>query len=156
MTEPTAVLEKTSVAELPFIKELIKIWRAQDTHGTWETKADLDLLQPYILDKEARRALPIIGDPDPDTIWRMELFFNAVALSIERATGVMISPMLKMSHEGFGRMVLIGGRLIVVNKQLRDVHRFGFDSFEKLAAEGDKYVQSGVEMIEKFSDVANY
>ena len=156
MSEPTAVLEKTSVAELPFLKELIKIWRAQDTHGTWETKSDLDLLAPYVLDKEARRALPIIGDPDPDTIWRMELFFNAVALSIERATGVMISPMLKMSHEGFGRMVLIGGRLIVVNKQLRDVHRFGFDSFEKLAAEGDKYVQSGVEMIEKFPDVAKY
>jgi probable nitrogen fixation protein len=156
MSEPTAVLEKTSVAELPFIKELIKVWRAQDTHGTWETKGDLDLLAPYVLDKEARRALPIIGDPDPETIWRMELFFNAIALSIERATGVMISPMLKMSHEGFGRMVLIGGRLIVVNKQLRDVHRFGFDSFEKLAAEGDKYVQSGVEMIEKFPDVAKY
>jgi probable nitrogen fixation protein len=156
MSEPTAVLEKTSVAELPFMKELIKVWRAQDTHGTWETKGDLDLLAPYVLDKEARRALPIIGDPDPETIWRMELFFNAIALSIERATGVMISPMLKMSHEGFGRMVLIGGRLIVVNKQLRDVHRFGFDSFEKLAAEGDKYVQSGVEMIEKFPDVAKY
>lgn len=156
MSESTAVLEKTPVAELPFMKELIKVWRAQDTHGTWETKSDLDLLAPYILDKEARRALPIIGDPDPETIWRMELFFNAIALSIERATGVMISPMLKMSHEGFGRMVLIGGRLIVVNKQLRDVHRFGFDSFEKLASEGDKYVQSGVEMIEKFPDVAKY
>lgn len=150
--EPVAV----AVTDQPFLKELIKIWRAQDTHGAWEGKSDLDLLAPYILDKEARRALPIVGDPDPDTIWRLELFFNAVALAIERATGVMISPMLKMSHEGFGRMVLIGGRLIVVNKQLRDVHRFGFDSFEKLAAEGDKHVQAGVAMIEKFSDVANY
>lgn len=156
MAEAVTVLEKNPVAETPFLKELIKIWRAQDTHGAWEGKGDLDLLQPYIIDKEARRALPIIGDPDPDTIWRLELFFNAVSLSIERATGVMISPMLKMSHEGFGRMVLIGGRLIVVNKQLRDVHRFGFDNFEKLAAEGDKYVQAGVEMIEKFPDVAKY
>jgi len=156
MSEATAVLEKTPAAETPFVNQLIKIWRAQDTHGAWETKGDLELLAPYILDKEARRALPIIGDPDPDTIWRMELFFNAVALLVERATGVMISPMLKMSHEGFGRMVLIGGRLIVVNKQLRDVHRFGFDSFEKLEAEGDKYVKSGVEMIEKFPDVANF
>lgn len=156
MAEAVTVLEKNPVAETPFLKELIKIWRAQDTHGAWEGKGDLDLLQPYIIDKEARRALPIIGDPDPDTIWRLELFFNAVSLSIERATGVMISPMLKMSHEGFGRMVLIGGRLIVVNKQLRDVHRFGFDNFEKLSAEGDKYVQAGVEMIEKFPDVAKY
>src|SRR5664279_3302980 len=156
MTEAAAVLEPNPAAEAPFVKELIKIWRAQDSHGAWEGKTDLSLLEPYILDKEARRALPIIGDPDPETIWRMELFFNAVALSIERATGVMISPMLKMSHEGFGRMVLIGGRLIVVNKQLRDVHRFGFDSYAKLAAEGEKVIQSGVDMIEKFPEAANY
>lgn len=142
--------------DAPFIRELVKIWRAQDSHGTWDGKPDVELLAPYVLDKEARRALPIIGDPDPETIWRLELFFNAVALGIERASGVMISPMLKMSHEGFGRMVLIGGRLIVVNKQLRDVHRFGFDSLAKLGAEGDKYVQAGIEMIAKFPDVANY
>jgi len=156
MSEAVIELEKKDVAELPFIKELIKVWRAQDAHGAWEGKGNLELLAPYILDKEARKALPIVADPDPDTIWRLELFFNAICLKIEYATGVMISPMLKMSHEGFGRMVLIGGRLIVVNKQLRDVHRFGFDSFEKLAAEGDKYVQSGIEMIEKFPDVAKY
>lgn len=157
MSEAVAELEKTPSAETaPFLKTLIGVWRAQDTHGTWEGKSDLDLLAPYIVDKEARRALPIIGDPDPETIWRMELFFNAVCLSIEKATKVMISPMLKMSHEGFGRMVLIGGRLIVVNKQLRDVHRFGFDNFDKLVEEGDKYVKQGVEMIEKFPDVAKY
>lgn len=143
-------------ADAPFVKELIQIWRAQDSHGTWDGKPDLELLEPYILDKEARRALPIIGDPDPETIWRLELFFNAVSLRIERATGVMVTPMLKMNHEGFGRLVLIGGRLIVVNKQLRDVHRFGFDNLAKLAEEGDKYVQAGVEMITKFPEVANY
>lgn len=156
MSDVAVALEPTPAADAAFVKELIKIWRAQDSHGAWEGKSDLTLLEPYILDKAARRALPIIGDPDPETIWRMELFFNAVALSIERATGVMISPMLKMSHEGFGRMVLIGGRLIVVNKQLRDVHRFGFDNLGKLAEEGDKYVKAGVEMIEKFRPVADY
>lgn len=157
MAEAAAVLDKTDpAADAPFVKELIKIWRAQDTHGTWEGKADLDLLEPYIVDKEKRRALPIVGDPDPETIWRLELFFNAVCLMVEKATGVMISPMMKMSHEGFGRMVLIGGRLIVVNKQLRDVHRFGFDNLGKLAEEGDKYVKAGIEMIEKFPDVAKY
>lgn len=156
MAEVAEVMDYNAAAEAPFVKELIKIWRAQDTHGAWDGKSDLDLLEPYIMDKQKRRALPIIGDPDPETIWRLELFFNAIALSIERATGVMISPMLKMSHEGFGRMVLIGGRLIVVNKQLRDVHRFGFDTLAKLAEEGDKLVQAGVEMIGKFPEVAKY
>ncbi|BAF87033.1 MULTISPECIES: NifX-associated nitrogen fixation protein [Azorhizobium] len=143
-------------AEAPFIKELIKVWRAQDSHGAWDSKGDLDLLEPYILDKEKRRALPIVGDPDPETLWRLELYYNAICLSIEKATGVMITPMMKMSHEGFGRMVLIGGRLIVVNKQLRDVHRFGFDSLAKLAEEGAKQVQAGIDMITKFEAVARY
>lgn len=156
MSDTAVALEPIPAGERPFIKELVKVWRAQDSHGAWEGKKDLDLLEPYILDKEKRRALPIVGDPDPDTIWRLELFYNAIALAIEKATGVMVSPMMKMSHEGFGRMVLIGGRLIVVNKQLRDVHRFGFDNLGKLADEGDKQVKAGIEMIEKFKDVANY
>ncbi|MCP3397011.1 MULTISPECIES: NifX-associated nitrogen fixation protein [unclassified Bradyrhizobium] len=156
MTEAAELIQPGSEAEAPFVKELVKIWRAQDGHGAWEGKKDLELLEPYVLDREKRRALPIVGDPDPDTIWRLELFFNAVAVSIEKGTGVMISPMLKMHHEGFGRIVLIGGRLIVVNKQLRDVHRFGFDTLSKLIKDGDTYVDSGIEMIRSFPEVANY
>lgn len=142
--------------ESPFIRELIKQWRAQDTHGAWDGKSNLQLLDPYILDKERRKQIPLMGDPDPETLWRLELFYNAVGLSIERATGIMVSPMMKMHHEGFGRMILTAGRLIVVNKQLRDVHRFGFDSLAKLAEEGGKLVAAGVEMINKYPEVAKY
>ncbi|MDD5374531.1 NifX-associated nitrogen fixation protein [Acidithiobacillus sp.] len=142
--------------ESAFFRELVKQWRAQDSYGAWEKKSDMELLAPYVLDKEQRRAIPIIGDPDPEILWRLELFYNAVGLATERASGVMVSPMMKMSHEGFGRMVLIAGRLIVVNKQLRDVHRFGFPSMEKLAEEGDKLVAGALEMIEKFPEVARF
>jgi probable nitrogen fixation protein len=152
MSEATAA----SVAESVFLKELIKQWRAQDAHGAWEKKSDLDLIAPYIVTKEQRREIPIIGDPDPETLWRLELFYNAVGLAIERATGVMVSPIMKMHHEGFGRIVLTGGRLVVIAKTVRDVHRFGFESLEKLAAEGEKLVSAGVEMIEKFPEVAKY
>lgn len=156
MAEALTAADDAAAIDAPFVKELIKQWRAQDAHGTWDNKSDLDLLAPYILDKEARRQIPIIGDPDPETLWRLELFYNAVGLAIERATGAMVSPMMKMSHEGFGRLVLMAGRLIVVNKQLRDVHRFGFPSLEKLAEEGAKHVLAGIEMIRKYPEVANY
>jgi len=142
--------------ESPFVKELVKQWRAQDTHGAWEGKDNATLLAPYIINKEQRREMPIIGDPDPETIWRLELFYNAVGLAIERETKVMVSPMMKMHHEGFGKMILTAGRLVVVNKQLRDVHRFGFETIEKLAAEGEKFISAAVEMIHKFPEVANY
>ena len=155
MPENTAVAAVLPEESL-FFRELVKQWRAQDSYGAWEKKSDMELLAPYVLDKEQRRAIPIIGDPDPEILWRLELFYNAVGLATERASGVMVSPMMKMSHEGFGRMVLIAGRLIVVNKQLRDVHRFGFPSMEKLAEEGDKLVAGALEMIEKFPEVARF
>ncbi|MGE4530943.1 MAG: NifX-associated nitrogen fixation protein [Acidithiobacillus sp.] len=155
MPENTAVAAVLPEESL-FFRELVKQWRAQDSYGAWEKKSDTELLAPYVLDKEQRRAIPIIGDPDPEILWRVELFYNAVGLATERASGVMVSPMMKMSHEGFGRMVLIAGRLIVVNKQLRDVHRFGFPRMEKLAEEGDKLVAGALEMIEKFPEVARF
>jgi len=155
MSETPAVAT-TPAIESVFVKELVKQWRAQDAHGTWDGKSDLELIDPYIITKKMRREMPIMGDPDPDTLWRLELFYNAIGLAIERSTGVMVQPMMKMHHEGFGRMVLIAGRLIVVNKNLRDVHRFGFDSLEKLAEEGAKLVAAGTGMIERFPEVARY
>ncbi|WP_017759204.1 NifX-associated nitrogen fixation protein [Pseudacidovorax intermedius] len=140
----------------PFVQQLIKQLRAQDTHGTWEGKSDLQLLKPYILTPEERRAIPIMGDPDPETLWHLELFYDAIAVAIERETKQMVSPMMKMSHEGFGRMVLIAGRLVVVNKQLRDVHRFGFPSLAKLSEAGGKFLDEAVQMIRTYPDVANY
>ena len=139
-----------------FVKELIKQWRAQDAHGAWEGKSDAKLLEPYIVTKEQRRQMPIIDDPDPEVLWRVELYYNAIGLAIERQTGVMVSPMMKMSHEGFGRLVLLAGRLVAVNKQLRDVHRFGFETMEKLAEEGEKQVAAGVGMVNQFIDAAKY
>lgn len=140
----------------PFVQQLVKQLRAQDTHGAWDGKSDLQLLKPYILTPDERRAIPIIGDPDPETLWRLELFYNAIAVAIEQQTRQMVSPMMKMHHEGFGRMVLIAGRLVVVNKQLRDVHRFGFPSLRKLAEAGGKFLDEAVIMIRSYPEVANY
>ena len=150
------IMEKEALADSVFLKELIKQWRAQDAHGAWDKKSDLELIGPYIITKEQRREIPIMGDPDPETLWRLELFYNAVGLSVERATGIMVSPMMKMHPEGFGRLVLTAGRLVVINKHLRDAHRFGFDSLEKLVAEGEKLVAGAIAMIEKFPEVAKY
>jgi len=154
MAEST--IQTPAPAAQGFLKELIKQWRAQDIHGSWDAKTDLDLLEPYILTREKRREIPIMSDPDPETLWRMELFYNAVGLAVERVTGVMVSPLMKLHHEGFGRLVLTAGRLIVMNKHLRDVHRFGFDSLEKLESEGEKLVADAIEWIEKYPEVARY
>lgn len=154
--EVTTQAPEEALLQDRFVRELVKQLRAQDTHGTWEGKSDLQLLAPYVITAEQRREMPMMGDPDPETLWRLDLFHNAVGLAIERATGCMVSPMTKMSHEGFGRTVLTTGRLIVVNRFLRDVHRFGYPSLEKLAAAGNKLVDEGISMVEKYKEVATY
>lgn len=138
------------------MQQAVKPLRAQDLHGSWEGKSDLQLLKPYIHTAEERRALPIVGDPDPETLWHLEIFYNAIAVAVERETGQMVSPMMKMSHEGVGRMVLIAGRLVVVNKQLRDVHRFGFPSLAKLNEAGTKFLDEAIGMIRGYPEVAQY
>lgn len=139
-----------------FVQELVKQIRAQDTYGAWDKKSDEALLASFILGKEKRRSMPVVGDPDAQTLARVEFFYNAVGLLIERETGIMVSPLMKMHREGFGRMVLIAGRLVVVNRYLRDVHRFGFPTLEKLAEEGEKLAQAGVEMVRRFPEAARF
>ena len=138
----------------PFLRSLVALVRAQDRFGIWEKKDDVALLAEFVVDKEKRKLIPIVGDPDPDLLSRLEWFYGAIGLQVESRTGVMASPLMQMSHEGFGRMVLTAGRLVVINKHLRDVHRFGFPSLAKLAAEGTKVVDDAVAWIEKYPDLA--
>jgi len=153
----TATLDApASGIDHPFVKALVRIIRAEDSYGSWEKLPDAHVIKDYIVTREQRRAIPIIEDPDPDVLWRVEKFYSAVAIAIEQATGKMASPMMKMSHEGFGRVILTTGRLVVVVKSLRDVHRFGFDDFQKLGEAGQKLVEEAKAMIAEFTAVADY
>lgn len=154
-TQTTANDPAMQVASDPFLKTLVSIIRAEDSYGHWDKKSDAQLLREFVVTKAERREIPIIGEPDPETMHRVEQYYRAIGLRIEARTGFMSSPMMKMSHEGFGRVILTTGRLVAFSKTLRDVHRFGFDSLEALAREGEKVVDSAVSAIETFRAVAN-
>ncbi len=83
-------------------------------------------------------AAPIIGEsgPTPTSCGGSSSTTPRSGFGIEQETGLVASPMMKMHHEGFGRIILTAGRLVVLSKHLRDVHRFGFDSIAALAAAG--------------------
>lgn len=148
-------INDASALATPFLQTLVRLLRAQDSYGAWEKKSDVELLQDYVVTREQRRAMPILGDPDPDILWRVEQYYGAIGLCIEQETGLVASPMMSMHHEGFGRAILTAGRLVVLSKMHRDLHRFGFDSLSALAADGTKQVSAGAEMIRKYPDVAN-
>ena len=151
---PDTAAAEAAAFETPFMKAIVRLFRAQDQHGAWDRKSDADILKDFIVTKEQRREMPIIGDPDPDILWRIEMFYTAVGIAAEEKTGVIAGPMMKMSHEGFGRLVLLAGNLVALSRHLRDVHRFGFDTFVKMAAEGEKYLARTVEAIEAHPEVA--
>lgn len=140
----------------PFVKTLARLVRSADSYGVWERKTDGEVLADFIVSREERRSRPIIDDPDPDIIDRVEAFYGAVSLAVEQVTGRVASPILKLNHEGFGRVLLTAGRLVVISRTLRDVHRFGFEDFAALAAAGGKLVDEATAMIGRFPEVADF
>ncbi|MBK5947699.1 hypothetical protein CCR83_14895 [Rhodobacter veldkampii DSM 11550] len=137
-----------------FLRQLAAVIRAEDSYGSWEGKSDAELLADFILTAEERRAMPIISDPDPDVMWRLEKFYDAIGLMLERETGCMAGQMSKFNHEGWGRVVLIAGRLVVLSKHLRDVHRFGFETFQKLAEAGETLAADAAATVARFPEAA--
>ncbi|TCP43352.1 NifX-associated nitrogen fixation protein [Rhodovulum marinum] len=137
-----------------FLTQLVAVIRAEDGYGSWDDKSDAELLADFIVTREELRDMPIMCDPDPDLLWRVEKFHDAVALLLEKRTGAMASQMSKIHHEGFGRIVLISGRLVVLSKHVRDIHRFGFETYAKLAEAGEKATAGAAEMVARFPEAA--
>jgi probable nitrogen fixation protein len=148
-TTPTEVLES------PFLKAIVQQIRANDPYGTFRSWSDELLLKPYVVTKVQKRAISVDGDVDPITKGRIMAFYRAIAARVEEETGQLSQVVIDLSHEGFGWALVFSGRLLVVARTLRDAQRFGFDSLEKLAAEGDKLTQSGIEYIRRFPEAAN-
>ena len=135
-------------------KSLVTLMRAHGSYGAWEKKSDDEILQGFVLTKEQRRSIPIIGEPDSKILWRLEVFYTAVGFAVTRRTGLDATPIIKLSGEGFGRVVIIVGRLVVLSRALRDVHRFGFDSTDALTLVGEALVVESIDAIERFPAVA--
>lgn len=136
------------------IVEILKQLRAIDTYDTYDGLTEAQIIDPLILTKERRREIPIVGDPDEITLARVKVYYNSIATLIERKTKLMSVPVINITHEGFGRAFVLVGKLIVVDKVLRDVHRFGFPSLEDLCVKTEEIVDKAVALIEKYREVA--
>lgn len=155
MSEAAAVItDDDPVLESDFAREMVRQMRAIDTYGTYDSWPVARILKPFILTKEMRREIPVIGDPDEVTMSRVSAFYNAVAATIEARCGLMAVPMLHLSHEGFGRALITVGKLVVMDRTLRDVHRFGFNALGAMQDEAEKLVGKALALIESWPDVA--
>ena len=136
------------------VVEMLKQLRALDTYDSYEGWTEEKIIDPLVLTKERKRDIPIIGDPDETTLARVKAYYNSIASLIEKKSGYMAVPVINITHEGFGRAFILVGKLIVVDKTLRDVHRFGFPSLEDMCEKTEKIIEKAVALIEQFKEVA--
>ena len=142
------------VLETDFLKEMLRQMRALDTYGIYNGWTPEKILDPFVLTKEKKATIPIIGDPDEETISHVKAFYNAIAVLIEKECGLMAVPVVNLTHEGFGRVLIIVGKLVALDKTLRDVHRFGFESLSKMKTESDKLLSVAIERVGLYPEVA--
>ncbi len=155
MSEAVAeILQDDPVLETDFAKEMVRQMRAIDTYGTYDNWPVAKILDPFVLTKEKKREIPVVGDPDEITLSRVKAFYNAISAMIEKECGLMAVPMMNLTHEGFGRAIITVGKLVVMDKTLRDVHRFGFPTLSKMKDEADKLLSVALEIIGQHPKVA--
>jgi len=155
MSEAVAVItEDDPVLGTDFATEMVRQMRAIDTYGTYDSWPVSKILDPFVLTKERKQEIPVVGDPDEITMSRVKAFYNAISAMIEKECGLMAVPMLNLTHEGFGRAIITVGKLVVMDKTLRDVHRFGFPSLSKMKDEADKLLSVALEIVGQYPKVA--
>ena len=137
-----------------FIKEMLRQVRALDSYGQYDGQPVESVLAPLVLTKARKAEIQLLGDPDEITVAFVKAFYNAIAVLIEKECGLMAVSLIHLSHEGFGRVLITVGKLVVLDRTLRDVHRFGFQSLSKMKDEADRYLSVALEIIGKFPEVA--
>lgn len=138
----------------PFVRQMVVQLRAMDSYGTYDNWSDEKVVAPLILTKERKREIPVVGDPDETVVSRVKAYYNALSSLMEKECGLMAVPVINLTHEGFGRAFIVVGKLIAFDKTLRDVHRFGFPSLEKMIEDGEKTISKATNLISAHRAVA--
>jgi probable nitrogen fixation protein len=154
LTLSTPVVAGDPVLTTDFIKEMVRQMRALDSYGQYDGQPIEKLLSPLVLTPERKAEIPLLGDPDETTVACVKAFYNAIAVLLEKECGLLAVSLIHLSHEGFGRVLITVGKLVVLDRTLRDVHRFGFASLSKMKTEADKYLSVAIEIVGKYPDVA--
>lgn len=151
---PATIAADDPVLGTDFGREILRQVRALDPYGSLDDLSPAEVLEPYILTKEKKREIPIVGDPDEVLVARIQAYYNAIAVLIEKECGLRAVPLLHLTHEGFGRALITVGKLVVMDRSLRDVHRFGFPSLSRMKDEADSLLAVALELIGEHSKVA--
>ena len=145
-TAAIVIRDDDPILESDFMKEIdkqIQILNSRGGDGEWSVTA---ILSPFLSTGE--------GSLDESVSSRLGAFHNAIASMIEMECGLTAKPIIELDHEGQGRVVITTGKLVVMDRVLQDVRRFGFPSLSKMKDEADKILSVALEIIGKYPEVA--
>jgi probable nitrogen fixation protein len=149
------IAEDDPLLATPFAVEMVRQVRAVDAYGTCDDWPAARILDPFILTREQKREIPLVGDPDEIVMSRVKAFYNAIAALIENECGLMAVPTISLTHEGFGRALITVGKLVVMDRTLRDVHRFSFPTLIRMKEEVDKILVVALEIVGEYPKAAS-
>ena len=89
-----AITNDDPVLETEFAEEMVRQMRAIDTYGTFDKMGINEILDPFVLTKEKKAEIPVVGDPDEIVMSRLTAFYNAISSMIEKECGLMAVPMM--------------------------------------------------------------
>ncbi|WP_332445215.1 NifX-associated nitrogen fixation protein [Wolinella succinogenes] len=134
-----------------FKQALIDQFRALDAYGHWNRLSDEELLgRLYIREKGASATC---AEVDEATTRNIKLYYQALAVAFEKRCGEMANVMMELNSEGYGRILVIVGRLIVLDKTIRDASKFGFGSLEELDKKGGSALGDALKAFEKYRSI---
>ncbi|HBI02788.1 MAG TPA: hypothetical protein DDY49_02000 [Paenibacillaceae bacterium] len=94
-----------------FAKNLIRVIDSYDSLGVYRNfTPEQKMARSFLLTNEEKQQMISCGHLDDKYKSQITLFFQAVALTIEEETGKMVSSIMEINDEGFGRAVLYSGR----------------------------------------------
>lgn len=135
----------------PFWTQLVRQVRALDQFGTWAKFSDEELLtKKYVKTKEELKTIPLIADIDEMMIKDIRMIYQALALAFEQVTGVMCNVVMEMSHEGFGRCVVIADKIAIANRYFKDAHRFSYRTLDDLVNDGSKMIDEAMSIYQRY------
>ena len=115
----TEAIAADPILQTDFVKEMARQMRALDTYGTYQGWSVEKILDPYVLTKERKANIPLIGDPDDETISRVKAFYNAIAVLIEKECKLLAVPLVHLTHEGFGQRTRFSASPLSASARIR-------------------------------------
>lgn len=131
---------------------LITKIRSHDPHNIWKNVADDTLMtRYYVLTKDDKKKIDAFSAISPETVAKIRLYYEAVALYVEQQCGKMIVTVLDINTEGFGRALLVYEDYIFLQKFHRNAHKFGFATLEEVLEEGETLAAKAIAKAESFN-----